>query len=222
MDELIQAGLRLWQALVAGDIWMLVPALRHQVLFWVVAIGILPLSLVILGIFKALPLLDRHLETTAMFCIYMGIAMIIFVEVIRRFVFSVQAPWSTTLPPYLFLLLTWIGCAYNVKLRTHLSFGEVRAMMPPKGQLALSFLDAILWYVMAVVVVVATVRLTATSASNYQLLLGTDNVMRWWFYIIVPISWLILYARVIENLIEDVRKYQAGRALTAGNELPRE
>ncbi len=222
MDELITAGLRLWQALMAGDIWMLVPALRHEVLFWVASAAILPLSLIILGIFKAIPLVDRHLETTAMFCIYMAIAMIIFVEVIRRFVFSVQAPWSTTLPPYLFLLLTWIGCAYNVKLRSHLSFGEVRSMLPPKGQLALAFLDAILWYVMAVVVVVATIRLTATSASNFQLLLGTDNVMRWWFYIIVPISWLILYARVIENLIEDVRKYRAGQQLAASSELARE
>lgn len=222
MEELIAAALRLWQALVAGDIWMLVPALRHQVLFWVVSIGLLPLSLLILGIFKVVPLLDRHLETSAMFLIYMAMAMIIFVEVIRRFVFSVQAPWSTTLPPYLFLLLTWIGCAYNVKLRTHLSFGEVRAMLPPKAQLALACLDAILWYVMAVVVVVATLRLTATSASNFQTLLGTDDVMRWWFYIIVPISWLILYARVIENLVEDIRKYRAGRQVAAADDLPRE
>ncbi len=222
MDELIPAALRIWQAVMAGDIWMLVPALRHEVLFWIVSMGILPLSLIIIGIFKAIPLIDRHMETTAMFVIYMAMAMIIFVEVIRRFVFSVQAPWSTTLPPYLFLLLTWIGCAYNVKLRSHLSFGEVRSMMPPLGQLALSLLDAILWYVMAVVVVVATLRLSATSASNFQMLLGTDDVMRWWFYIIVPVAWLILYARVVENLVEDIRKYRAGRELTAGDELARE
>ncbi len=222
MEEMLNAALRLWSALMSGDLWMLAPAMRHNVVFVIATFLILPASLVVLLIFKLVPLLDKHLETTAMFVIYMAIAMIIFVEVIRRFVFSVQAPWSTTLPPYLFLLLTWIGCAYNVKLRAHLSFGEFRAMMRPGMQLALGFLDAILWYVMAVVVIVATLRLTVTSASNFQILLGTDNVMRWWFYIIVPIAWLILYARVIENLIEDVRKYKAGQQLSASSELARE
>lgn len=222
MQEWLTAIIAIWDALLAGDSWSLSQAIRHPALFAMAAIGILPLSVLILQLFRRVPLLDRYLEPTAMFFIYMAIAMIIFVEVIRRFVFNVQAPWSTTLPPYLFLLLTWIGCAYNVKLRTHLSFGEVRAAMPPAGRLALSFLDAVLWYVMAVIVVVATLRLTANSAANFQLLLGTDNVMRWWFYICVPISWLVLYARVLENLLDDVRSYREGGVFGLTNELARE
>jgi TRAP-type C4-dicarboxylate transport system permease small subunit len=71
-------------------------------------------------------------------------------------------------------------------------------------------------------VVAATLRLTVNSAANFQLLLGTDNVMRWWFYICVPISWIILYARVLENLIADVRSYNAGREFGLANELARE
>jgi TRAP-type transport system small permease protein len=95
-------------------------------------------------------------------------------------------------------------------------------MMSPSGKLALSFLDAILWYVMAVVVMVATLRLTVSSAANFQLLLGTNDIMRWWFYICVPIAWLILYARVIENLAEDVRNYREDREFGLTNDLARE
>jgi TRAP-type transport system small permease protein len=222
MQEFFTAFMAIWSALVAGESWAIAQAVRSPMLFWIVTFLVLPLSFVLMLVFRRVRLLDRYLEPTAMFFIYLTIAMIIFVEVIRRFVFNVQAPWSTTLPPYLFLLLTWIGCAYNVKLRAHLSFGEVRAMMPPGGRLALSFLDAILWYVMAVIVVVATVRLTANSAANFQLLLGTDDVMRWWFYICVPISWLILYARVLENLLSDVRSYNEGREFGLNSELARE
>lgn len=222
MQDFLTAFMTLWDALAAGETWAISQAVRHPVFYWIVGIATLPLSYLVLLAFRRSRLLDRYLEPTAMFFIYMTIAMVIFVEVIRRFVFNVQAPWSTTLPPYLFLLLTWIGCAYNVKLRTHLSFGEVRAMMPPAGRLALSFLDAILWYVMAVIVMVATLRLTANSAANFQLLLGTDDVMRWWFYICVPISWLVLYARVLENLFEDVRNFRAGREFGINSELARE
>jgi len=98
----------------------------------------------------------------------------------------------------------------------------VRAMMPPSGRMALAFLDAVLWYVMAVIVMVATLRLAANSAANFQLLLGTDDVMRWWFYICVPLSWLVLYARVLENLSEDIRNFRAGREFGLTNELARE
>ncbi|MCC5955265.1 MAG: TRAP transporter small permease subunit [Natronohydrobacter sp.] len=222
MEEVLTGVIAIWDALMAGRPRGISRAFRDPSFYWVIGFAVLPLSFVIMLVFRRVKLLDRYLEPTAMFFIYMAIAMIIFVEVIRRFVFNVQAAWSTTLPPYLFLLLTWIGCAYNVKLRAHLSFGEVRAMMPPKAKLAMSFLDAILWYVMAVIVVVATLRLTANSASNFQLLLGTDHVMRWWFYICVPASWLILYARVLENLLADIRSYRVGQEFGLTNELARE
>lgn len=222
MEEVLTGVIAIWDALIEGRPRGISRAFRDPSFYWVVSFLILPLSLAIMLIFRKVKLLDRYLEPTAMFFIYMAIAMIIFVEVIRRFVFSVQVAWSTTLPPYLFLLLTWIGCAYNVKLRAHLSFGEVRALMRPSARLAMSFLDAILWYVMAAIVVVATLRLTANSAANFQIMLGTDNVMRWWFYICVPAAWLILYARVLENLLADIRNYRAGQEFGLTNELARE
>ena len=222
MHELLTGFMGIWDAVQSGQSFTIARAIRNPVFYWMMAIALLPAAFVVMLVLRKATLLDRYLEPTAMFFIYLTIAAIIFVEVIRRFIFNVQAPWSTTLPPYLLLLLTWIGCAYNVKLRTHLSFGEVRAMMPPKGRLALTCLDALLWYVMAVIVMVATLRLTANSAANFQMLLGTDDVMRWWFYICVPVSWLLLYARVLENLLQDVRNYRAGREFGLTNELARE
>lgn len=222
MQDVLTGILGILEAVLSGQSWEIARVVRTPELYWLVTFAILPLSAILAVVFRKVPPLDRYLEPTAMFFIYLTIATIIFVEVIRRFFFNVQAPWSTTLPPYLFLLLTWIGCAYNVKLRAHLSFGEVRAMMPPAGRLALSFLDAVLWYVMAVIVMVATLRLTANSAANFQILLGTDNVMRWWFYICVPVAWLVLYARVLENLMEDIRKFRMGDDFGLSSELARE
>ena len=152
----------------------------------------------ILALFRVVPLLDRHLERTLMVVAYLAIAAIIFVEVIRRFTLNLQEPWSTTLPPYLFLLLTWFGCAYNVRTRTHLSFGEFRSRMSRGMQLICLWLDGALWLGMAWIVIVTTLRVTANSASNFQILLGTDHVMIWWFTILVPLSFIILAARAVE------------------------
>ncbi len=222
MQDLFAGAAKIIEALASGQSWALSQAVRDPGLFLLVAVALLPAALVLMVIFRKLKFVDKYLEPSLMVVIYLVIGGVIFVEVIRRFMFNLQAPWSTSLPAYLFLLMTWIGCAYNVKLRTHLSFGEFRAAMPPSIRIWLSGLDAVLWYIMATVVMVATLRLTVSSAANFQLLLGTNDIMRWWFYICVPIAWLVLYARVLENLFEDIRKYRNGQEFGLTNELARE
>lgn len=171
------------------------------------------LGLVMMWIYKAVPWLDRHLERSIMVYSYLAIAFIIFWGVIDRFVFSNQQPWSTTIPPLLFMIMAWFGAAFNVRLRTHLSFAEFRTAMPRTGQLACLTLDAVLWFIFAVIVVVTTTRATALSASNFQIVLGTDNTMQWWFLITVPFSAILMTARVFENFADDIRNYRDGNPM---------
>jgi TRAP-type C4-dicarboxylate transport system permease small subunit len=140
---------------------------------------------------------------------YLLIGGIIFVEVIRRFAFGVQAPWSTTIPPFLFLVMTWMGCSWNVRLRTHLAFAELRGALPRGGQMACLVLDAMLWVGFAWVVVVTSTRVAANSAANFQIMLGTDDVMQWWFLVSVPIAFVLVAARAIENLGQDFARYRS-------------
>ena len=170
-------------------------------------------GLAMLGIYKLLPWLDRHLERSIMVYSYLAIALIIFWGVIDRFIFSNQQPWSTTIPPLLFMIMAWFGAAFNVRLRTHLSFAEFRTAMPRGGQMACLVLDAVLWFIFAVIVLVTTTRLTALSASNFQIVLGTDNVMQWWFLITAPLSFVLMVARVFENLFEDIANWRSGAPL---------
>ena len=90
---------------------------------------------------------------------------------------------------------------------------EFRANLPRTGQLLCLTLDAVLWVTFAIIVIVTTIKQTANSASNFQILLGTDDVMQWWFYICVPLSWMVLSGRVIENVIDDYRRYRTGEQM---------
>lgn len=211
MSSFSEGAGAIFDAILAGDSWMFAESLNHSAAYILGAFVVLVGGYIVLRILRAVPLLDNHLERTVLITSYLVIAMIIFVEVIRRFVFQSQVPWSTTVPPYLFLIMTWVGCAYNTRLRSHLSFSEFRAGMPPLGQLFCVCLDAVLWLTFALIVIVTTTKQTANSAANFQILLGTDNILQWWFYACVPASWLILSARVIENLIEDISRFRAGQ-----------
>lgn len=198
---------------LSNDAWEMSKAFRTPGAWIIGPLVTLIGGLAIMEVYRRVPWVDRHLERSVMVWSYLLIATIIFVEVFRRFIFSQQEPWSTTIPPFLFLIMTWFGCAYNVRLRTHLSFAEFRMNMPRAGQLACLTLDAALWFGFCVIVVVTSARVAANSAANFQILLGTDNVLQWWFLVTVPIAFILMVGRVFENYRDDLANYKSGAPL---------
>lgn len=155
--------------------------------------------------------LDDNVEKTIILISYVAMAGIIFVEVIRRFALNEQAPWSSTIPIYLFLWVVWAGCVQNVKLRTHLRFEEFRSRMGYTGQFACLMLDAFLWIVFSLVVIYHTSIQVQLSRQNYAIVAGTYDVMQWWFYLATPVCFALLILRVLQNVWDDIKNYRAGR-----------
>lgn len=215
MGSLIGEVLAIFSAVASNDAWEISELLSGPGA-WVVGAMVTVLGgLAVHLIYQALPWVEKRLESTVMVSTYLLIGAIIAVEVVRRFVFNVQAPWSTTLPPFLFLIMTWAGCAYNVKLRTHLSFAEFRMNMPRPLQFACLTMDMLLWLGFSWVVIVTSTRVAANSASNFQIMLGTDHVLQWWFLVSVPLSFVIISARAIENWLQDLNNLKSGQDLIA-------
>ena len=201
-------------ALFAGDAFMLQDAMRNNPAIWPLGLIVtLVGGALVAWIYKTVPFIERNLEPAIMVIAYLAIGYIIFAGVLQRFYLNGQPAWSTTLPPFLFLVMTWVGCSYNVRLRTHLSFAEFRKASPRAVQMGLLLLDALLWLGFAWIVVVTTTQETVRAAANFSIMLGTDNVMQWWFLITVPISFILLAGRVIENTTEDLQRYRAGSDL---------
>lgn len=179
-------------------------------------------GLLVFLMYKKSAWLDHHLERTIVVWTYIIMAGIIFFGVLQRFgpglswwpeAWGGQPAWSTTIPPLLFMIMAWFGCSFNVKLRTHLSFAEFRTNMGPKGQIASLMLDNVLWFFFCVIVVTTTARVTVNTYDNFAIVLGTDNVMRWWFIVTMPLCFVMMAGRVIENTFEDIANYRNGEPL---------
>ena len=168
------------------------------------------LGLLVVFIPIVLILFERTPERTIVIYCYIVMAAIIFIGVIQRFVFSVQVPWSTTIPPLLFMVMAWYGATFNVRLRTHLSFTEFRTKFGRKGQLFWLTFDNVLWILFCVIAVTTTSRVTVNTYDNFAIVLGTDDVMRWWFLITMPVCFTLLASRALENIVEDLQKYKDG------------
>ncbi len=166
--------------------------------------------LILIGVPILLILLERTPERTIVVYSYIVMAAIIFIGVIQRFGFNAQVPWSTTIPPLLFMVMAWYGATLNIRLRTHLSFSEFRTKLGRRGQLFWLTFDNFLWLVFCVIVVTTTARATVNTYDNFAIVLGTDNVMRWWFMFTMPLCFILLATRAIENVLEDFGKFRNG------------
>ncbi len=157
--------------------------------------------------------LDENVEKTIILVNYSVMAAIIFVEVIRRFLFNEQAAWSSTIPIYLFLWVCWVGCAYNVKIRAHLRFDEIRTRLPYGGQFVCLLLDSALWIIFSIIVIIYSVEQVILARDNFAIVQGTDDVLQWWFYLATPVAFTILIIRVLQNIQRDVADYRSGKPL---------
>lgn len=223
MGEIFTGMGALLAAFASGDAWSIRSAMQDPSVWPLGLIIMLVGGFLIMLVYRFVPFIERHLESYVMIISYLTIGGIIFFGVIQRFVpgmlgmdFSntpgwLQAwPWTTSFPPFLFLVMTWVGCSYNVKLRTHLSFSEFRMNMPRLGQMTMLTLDALLWIGFSWVVVVTGSRVVVNAASNFQIVPATDGLMQWWFILAVPLSFVFLVARVMENWLQDYRNFRSG------------
>ena len=203
----------LMSAFASQDSWTIRQALAPNSVYVFGAVFLILAGLALSSVYHNVPIIERYFERTVMIVCYLGTAGIIFWGVIDRFVFSNQQPWSTTIPPFLFMVMAWFGAAYNIRVRTHLSFSEFRSRMPRGGQMACLSLDFVLWFGFALIFLVTTLRVVALSASNFQIVLGTDNTMQWWFLLGAPLAGTLMAARAIENIQDDLKNFRAGEPL---------
>ena len=203
----------LFSALASQDSFEIRNALKPNSVYVFSAVYLVLAGLALAWVYHRVPIFERYFERTVMITCYLAIAGIIFWGVIDRFVFSNQQPWSTTIPPFLFMVMAWFGAAYNVRVRTHLSFSEFRTRMPRGAQIACLWLDFFLWFGFALIFLVTTLRVVALSASNFQIVLGTDNTMQWWFILGAPLAATLMAARAVENMQDDMKNYRENRQL---------
>ena len=162
---------------------------------------------------KILRLLDEHVENALIFPMYFMMMAIMAVGVIQRFVFNTAFHWAVYVCIALFVWLTWLGCSWNVKERSHLRLSAFRNKMPRGIQLCLLMLDYSLWIGFGAIVTYYSIDQIELLYRIGAVVYGTESIPKWIVPLCIPIAFSVLFVRVIQCAVQDVKDYINKRPL---------
>lgn len=74
----------------------------------------------------------NHLEELILVCMFAVMVIVIFVQVIMRFVFNNSLSWSEALARLLFVWLTWLGVSIGAREGEHIKITAITEKLPRK------------------------------------------------------------------------------------------
>ena len=81
---------------------------------------------------RIIKILDENFERWLMFGFYTHVVAIVFIEVLRRFVFSYSSMWGEETARYAFIYLVWLGAAAAIKDRSHIRIDIIFELVSEK------------------------------------------------------------------------------------------
>ena len=132
-------------------------------------------------------------------------SVVVFLQVIFRFVIMASLPWSEELSRYLLVYITYFGCAYGIKTGAHLGVEAFVLILPKTVQKAINVLVQIGGLVVCVLILKFGADIVFSQMQSGQLSPAMRLPM-WTIYSAIPIGMAFC---VIRYAIEIVKAVQA-------------
>lgn len=108
---------------------------------------------------KIINWLDEYMEISVCIVLMSVMTLVIFVQVIMRYVFDSSLSWSEELARYLFIWLIYLGISYGSKIMKHIKIDAGLKIFPEKMRPYIVILGDIIFLAFAIYIMVTGWRL---------------------------------------------------------------
>jgi len=145
----------------------------------------------------------------AYLCVAMLIIMsiVVFVQVIFRFVLKSSLPWSEELCRYLLVYVSFLGGAYGVKTGAHLGVEAVTLMMPKKMRKVVEIIVLLLGMALCGILLKLGIDIVAKQFQRMQYSPAMRIPMAY-AYMAIPIGMVFFIIRYILKLVELIKNFK--------------
>lgn len=167
---------------------------------------------------RLLSQIDENGERWLLLALYIYIVLVIFIEVVRRFVLNYSSIWGEETVRYAFIYLVWIAAAAAVRDRAHIRIDVLLTFMPVRVRAMMLLVGDLLMAFFAIVVFYYSMKFFMTALEFSSVIEGL-RVNRAWVLFSVPFGFALVLFRVGQSIWRDVDDLRGGREPRAGRRL---
>lgn len=127
--------------------------------------------------------------------------LLLFIQIVMRYVFNNSIYWSEELARYLFVWQCWLGIAYSTKKGTHLRITMIHNALSKKASNCLEIFVMLVWMAFSVFLIFRGFGLT-TMIGNYGQISAAMHLPMEYIYASIPVGAALMLIRLIEVFIK--------------------
>lgn len=162
--------------------------------------------------------LNKNAERWALLFFYTLLVSTMFIEVIRREIFSYSSIWGEELVRYSFIYLAWIGAASAVRERAHIRIDVLMHYVPNQVKTLIYILGDLVMFAVAIVALYWSFETVKVSWEFGSVSHGL-RISMVWFLSAVPLGFALMIFRLIQSLLRDIKAFRAGTPVYEGDKL---
>ena len=162
--------------------------------------------------------LDKNAERWALLFFYVLLVATMFVEVLRREVFSYSSIWGEEVVRYSFIYLAWIGAASAVRERAHIRIDVLMHYVSERVKAILYIFGDLVMMVVALIALYWSFETVLVSYEFGSVSHGL-RVSMVWFLAAVPIGFTLMIWRLLQSLRRDIQSLRTGEPVYEGDKL---
>lgn len=137
--------------------------------------------------------------------------VLVFMQVIMRYVFKNSLSWSEELARYLFLWQIWLGASYAAKEGRHLRIEMIKNLFQGRARLLFECFSASIWFGFCIFLAWKGTELTHMIFTRGQLSPAMQIPIAY-AYASVPVGSAMMALRLLQNVGKMIGNYMRGEA----------
>ena len=146
---------------------------------------------------KLLRALDAHFEEFVAGFGLCVMSVLVFAQVVMRYVFHAPMSWSDEIAVYCMLWSVYLSASWAVRERAHIRVMNLIPLFPPRIALWLTYLSDFIWFVFALFIAWQGVLLDKSlwERSYVSPVLGIDQK---WPYLVIAVGFFLMVLRLVQ------------------------
>jgi len=162
--------------------------------------------------------LNTNAERWALLFFYVLLVSTMFIEVIRREVFSYSSIWGEEVVRYAFIYLAWIGASSAVRERAHIRIDVLMHYVPSQVKTLIYILGDLVMFAVAMVALYWSFETVMVSWKFGSVTDGL-RISKVWALSAVPLGFTLMIFRLIQSLLRDINDFRTGTPVYEGDKL---